>query len=89
MRTLELLLPIAIVVGLFAAGFIVNNWWLAAATGAVVWIWIGETANVEVSSTFVGGLLGLLAAMLVLAGVGLRRLLTWIKRQEPGPPAED
>jgi hypothetical protein len=86
---LELLLPIAIVVGLFAAGFAVNNWWLAAVAGAAVWIWIGETANVEVSSVFLGAVLGLLAGLLVLAGVGLRRLLSWIKRQEPAPPAED
>jgi hypothetical protein len=86
---LEPLLPIAIIVGLFAAGFAVNNWWLAAAAGAVVWIWIGETADVEVSSVFLGAVLGLLAGLLVLAGVGLRRLLNWTKRQEPAPPAED
>jgi hypothetical protein len=84
---LELLLPIAIIIGLFAAGFIVNRWWLAAAVGAAVWIWIGETANLEVSSVFVGAVLGLLAALLVLAGVGLRRLLNWIKRQESAPPS--
>jgi hypothetical protein len=85
---LELLPPIAIVVGLFAAGFIVNRWWLAVAASVAVGIWIGETAHLDVSSAFVGTVLGLLAGLLVLAGVGLRHLLSRLKRQEPAPPTE-
>jgi hypothetical protein len=78
-----LLLPLELIVlgACLVIGFIANRWWLAVAAGLGVGIYFAVNGRVELDHSLFGLLVGLLVALPMLAGVGLRHLASWLLEQ--------